>query len=111
MDAPGGIFFDEFHNVRIMDTELCKQTEDLQARLPRRRRRRRRRRRIFIARSSCTHCPAGPVRRIPRAHAVVQRQRRITDRDHVKGERLRARWFATARHTSGRMATWLSRRS
>ena len=106
MDAPGGIFFDEFHNVRIMDTELCKQTEDLQARLPRRRRRR-----IFIPSSSCTHCPAGPVRGIPRAHAVVQRQRRITDRDHVKGERLRARWFATARHTSGRMATWLSRRS
>ena len=30
MDAVGGIFFDEFHNVRIMDTELCKQTEDLQ---------------------------------------------------------------------------------
>ncbi len=34
MEAPGGIFFDEFHNVRIMDTELCKQTEDLQAPTP-----------------------------------------------------------------------------
>jgi|LakMenEpi03Aug12_release.lakeMendotaPanAssembly.Ray.scaffolds.fasta_scaffold4089027_1 hypothetical protein len=30
MEAPGGIFFDEFHNVRIMDAELCKQTEDMQ---------------------------------------------------------------------------------
>jgi hypothetical protein len=65
MEAPGGIFFDEFHNVRIMDTELCKQTEDLQ---------------VSTIHSFCSraflHVPAGAVRRLPRAHAMLQRQRR-----------------------------------